>query len=201
MPINEGILALPGFNRSKQVRLIGPGGEQLGTYTISLAQNMAYDKGLDLVLIAPQNNPPVCKILDYGKFKFERDKKEKEARKNQQVSELKEIQLTVNIDTNDFNTKARNANRFLDNGDRVRVVLRFRGRQLSRTEQGTELLKRFEEACSEEGQVDKPPVLDGRSMTMFIAPIKAVKQKKNPKPSEQAAVEEKTAEEAPEKES
>ena len=199
MPINEGILTLPGFNRSKQVRLIGPGGEQLGTYTISLAQNLAYDKGLDLVLIAPQNNPPVCKILDYGKFKFERDKKEKEARKNQQVSELKEIQLTVNIDTNDFNTKARNANRFLENGDRVRVVLRFRGRQLSRTEQGTELLKRFEEACSEKGQVDKPPVLDGRSMTMFIAPIQAVKQKQAPKPVEQAA-EENTAEKVPDKE-
>ncbi len=200
MPINEGILSLPGFNRSKQVRLIGPGGEQLGTYTLSLAQNMAYDKGLDLVLIAPQNNPPVCKILDYGKYKFERDKKEKEARRNQQTSELKEVQLTVNIDTNDFNTKARNANRFLENGDRVRVVLRFRGRQLSRTEQGTELLKRFEEACAEKGQVEKAPVLEGRSMTMFIAPVKAAKQKKAAKPTEQRQAAQQSAAESPEKE-
>ena len=173
MTINEAILALPGFSRSKQIRLIGSGGEQIGTVTLSAALGTANDKGLDLVLIAPQGNPPVCKILDYGKYRFERDKKEKEARKNQQTSTVKEVQLSCNIDTNDFNVKARNALKFLDNGDKVRVVLRFRGRQLSRTEQGTELLKKFEEACSEKGQVDKDPVLEGKTMTMFISPIKA----------------------------
>lgn len=184
MPVNEAIYELPGFSRSKQVRLIGAGGEQLGTVALSVAQSTAADKGLDLVLIAPQGNPPVCKILDYGKYRFERDKKEKEARKNQQVSTVKEVQLSCNIDTNDFNVKARNALKFLDNGDKVRVVLRFRGRQLSRTEQGVELLKKFEETCSEKGQVDKAPVLDGKSMTMLIVPIKQNAKKKAEKAEE-----------------
>ena len=181
MPVNEEILQEPGFNKSKQVRLIGPAGDQLGTVSIGNAQNIAYDRGLDLVLIAPQSNPPVCKILDYGKYKFERDKKEKEARKNQQVSEVKEVQLSCNIDTNDFNTKVRNAIRFLENGDKVRVVLRFRGRQMTRTESGVELLKKFEEACAEKGTVEKAPLLEGKTMTMFVSPLKASAKGKTPK--------------------
>lgn len=187
MTINEGILALPGFGKTKQVRVIGPTGEQLGNVSVAAALNIAYEKGLDLVLVAPQGNPPVCKVLDYGKFRFERDKKEKEARKNQQVADIKEVQLTCKIDVNDFNTKARNALRFLSNGDKVRVVLRFKGRELSRMELGAELLEKFKEACSEKGVVDKEPVLEGRSMTMFISPIKASASAKKDKVKEAEA--------------
>ena len=170
--INEGIFALPGFGRSKQVRVIGADGEQVGVIALSAALDMAYDKGLDLVLIAPQGDPPVCRIMDYGKFRFERDKKEKEARKKQQIVEIKEIQLSCHIDVNDFNTKVNHALRFLGNGDKVKVMVRFRGRQLSHTELGAELLKKFEQACAEKGSVDKAPAMEGRSMIMFLSPLK-----------------------------
>lgn len=172
MTINEAIAQLQGFSRSKQVRVIGPEGEQIGVIALEKAQNMAYDKGYDLVLIAPQGEPPVCRIMDYGKFRFERDKKEKEARKKQQVVDIKEVQLSCHIDVNDFNTKVNHALRFLGNGDKVRVMVRFKGRQLSHPELGTELLKKFEQACAEKGTVDKMPAMEGRSMIMFISPLK-----------------------------
>ena len=179
MTINEGITSLQGFNRSKQVRVIGPAGEQLGVMALQNAQNTAYDRGLDLVLIAPQGEPPVCRIMDYGKFRFESDKKEKEARKKQQIAEIKEIQLSCHIDVNDFNTKVNHALRFLGNGDKVRVMVKFRGRQITHSELGVELLKKFEQACAEKGTVEKAPAIEGRSMIMFISPLKptALKEK------------------------
>ena len=184
MTINEAIFTLPGFSRQKQVRVIGADGEQVGVISASAALESAYDKGYDLVLMAPQGDPPVCRIMDYGKFRFERDKKEKEAKKKQQVVETKEIQLSCRIDVNDFNTKVNHAHRFLSGGDKVKVMVRFRGRQLSHTELGAELLKKFEEACAEKGTVDKAPAMEGRSMIMFLNPIKVGKEKTKQKSEE-----------------
>lgn len=186
MTINEGITSLQGFNRSKQVRVIGPAGEQLGVMALQNAQNTAYDRGLDLVLIAPQGEPPVCRIMDYGKFRFERDKKEKEARKKQQIAEIKELQLSCHIDVNDFNTKVNHALRFLGNGDKVRVMVKFRGRQITHSELGVELLKKFEQACAEKGTVEKAPAIEGRSMIMFISPLKPTASKEKAKAASDA---------------
>ena len=137
------------------------------------ALKKAEAKNLDLVKIAPTANPPVCKIMDYGKFRFEREKREKEAKKKQQTIELKEIQLSCRIDTHDFETKANHARRFLSDGNKVRVVMKFKGREMSHMNIGKEILENFEAACSELGTVDKKPVLDGRFMSMVISPVKA----------------------------
>ena len=158
--------------KEKKIRVVGSDGEQLGVMSSDEALRKAYDEGLDLVMMAPQAVPPVCKIMDYGKYRFERDKKEKEARKKQQVVEVKEIQLSYRIDTHDFETKVKHALRFLGEGNKVRVVLRFRGREMSHLTMGAELMTKFEESCAEVGSVDKKPVLDGRLMTMIIVPIK-----------------------------
>lgn len=166
MLINEDI-------RLKEVRVIGEDGEMLGVMTGNAALKMAYDRGLDLVLIAPQAAPPTCRIMDYGKYRFDREKKEKEARKKQQIVELKEVQLSCRIDVHDFETKARNAIKFLTAGNKVRVVVRFKGREMAHQELGRDVLARFEAAVAEAGTVDKKPVLDGRNMTMIIAPVKA----------------------------
>ena len=163
--INEAI-------KEKKIRVVGSDGEQLGIMSSDEALGKAYDEGLDLVMMAPSAVPPVCKIMDYGKYRFERDKKEKEARKKQQVVEVKEIQLSYRIDTHDFDTKAKHALRFLGDGNKVRVVLRFKGREMSHVAMGSELMARFEAACAEMGTVDKKPVLDGRIMSMIIVPIK-----------------------------
>ena len=133
---------------------------------------MAYDKDLDLVLIAAQSEPAVCRIMDYGKFRFERDKKDKENKKKQQKVDIKEVQLACKIDTNDFNTKVNHAKRFLTDGNKVRVVVRFKGRQMAHQEIGAELLERFAAAVSELGSMDKKPVLEGRNLAMFIVPVK-----------------------------
>ena len=164
--------------RDKEVRLIGENGETLGEkVSATQALKMAYDRGLDLVLIAPQATPPVCRIMDYGKYRFDREKKEKEARKKQKVIEIKEIQLTCLIDTNDFNTKVNHARRFLTDGNKVKVMVKFKGRQMSRQDVGKELLERFQEACSDLGAPEKAAVLDGRNMIMFIAPAKTAAAK------------------------
>ena len=134
---------------------------------------MAYEQGLDLVLMSAQATPPVCKIMDYGKFRFEREKREKEAKKKQQVIELKEIQLSCRIDTHDFETKVKHAHRFLTSGNKVRVVMKFKGREMSHMNIGREILDRFEEACAELGTVEKKPVLDGRFLSMVISPVKS----------------------------
>ena len=153
--------------------MIGPEGETLGIMSSAKALEIAYDQGLDLVMMSAQAVPPVCKVMDYGKFRFERDKREKEAKKKQQTIELKEIQLSCRIDTHDFETKANHARRFLSDGNKVRVVMKFKGREMSHMNIGREILDKFEEACSEVGTVDKKPVLDGRFMSMVISPVKA----------------------------
>ena len=153
--------------------MVGVEGDPIGIMSPEAALKIAYDQGYDLVLMAPQAVPPVCRIMDYGKYRFERDKKEKEAKKKQQVVELKEIQLSCRIDTHDFETKARHAVKFLEIGNKVRVVMRFKGREMSHVSIGQEIMQKFQDTCSAVGSVDKPPVLDGRMMSMVISPIKA----------------------------
>ena len=156
--------------RDKEIRVIGPTGEQLGIMSSRDALAAAYDQGLDLVKIAPTATPPVCKIMDYGKFRFEQTKKEKEAKKNQHVTEVKEIRMSPGIDTNDFNVKVKNAMKFLKDGNRVKVTVRFRGREMAHTDIGKTLLAKFIEDCSELSSSDKPPKLEGRHMSIFLAP-------------------------------
>ena len=156
--------------RDKEVRVIGADGAQLGIMSAADAQRLAYEKDLDLVKIAPNATPPVCKIMDYGKFRFEQLKKEKEAKKNQRVVEIKEVRMSPNIDTNDFNVKVKNAQKFLKEGNRVKVTVRFRGREMAHTSIGEVLLKQFGDACAEMATVEKNPKLDGRLMTMFLSP-------------------------------
>ena len=158
--------------KAKEVRVVGVEGEAIGIMSSDDALKLAYDKGYDLVLMAPQAQPPVCRIMDYGKYRFERDKKEKEAKKKQQVIELKEIQLSCRIDTHDFETKARHAQRFLESGNKVRVVMRFKGREMSHMAIGQEIMEKFQQSCSEFGTVDKAPVLDGRILSMVVSPVK-----------------------------
>ena len=166
--------------KAKEVRLIGEEGEQLGVKSLDSAKTYAYDRGLDLVLIAPQAVPPVARAMDYGKFRFERDKKEKEARKKQQVIKVKEVKLSCRIDTHDFDTRVNHAKRFLTDGDKVKVIVVFRGREMTHQEIGRELIERFENAVSEFGAADKKPVMEGRFMSVVLAPLKntPVKAKK-----------------------
>lgn len=161
--------------KAKELRIVGEDGSQLGIMSSEQALNLAYDKGLDLVMMSAQAEPPVCRIMDYGKFRFEKEKREKEARKKQQVVELKEVQLSCRIDTHDFETKANHAIRFLSAGNKVRVVVKFRGREMSHMEIGREILERFVARVSEYGSVDKKPALEGRFMSMIILPVKAAK--------------------------
>jgi translation initiation factor IF-3 len=134
------------------------------------ALNRAASQNLDLVKIAPQATPPVCKIMDYGKFKFEQQKREKEARKNQHIVEIKEIRLSLNIDTHDFETKLNHATKFLKSGDKVKASIRFRGREMGHPEHGLEIMRQFAEACTEFASIEKPAKLEGRQMLMFLAP-------------------------------
>lgn len=149
--------------------MIGSNNEQLGIMSIQAAMAAAEEKNLDLVKIAPHAVPPVCRICDYGKLRFEQAKKDKEAKKNQHAVEVKEVRFGVNIDTHDFEVKARNAVRFLKEGNKVKVSVRFRGRELSHTSLGNDLLLRFAESISDYGVVEKAPKMEGRSMTMFLA--------------------------------
>ena len=158
--------------RVKEVRMLDENGEQLGVMELDAAKTYAYERDLDLVLIAPQAKPPVCRAMDYGKYCYEQDKREKEAKKKQQTVEVKEVQLSCRIDTHDFETKANRAKKFLADGNKVRVCLRFKGREIAHQELGREMLGKFAEACSELGSVDKKPTLEGRQLTMFIAPVK-----------------------------
>ena len=154
----------------KEVRLISAEGEQLGIMPVTTALEKAAEEELDLVKISPNAVPPVCKLMDYGKFKFEQTKRDKEAKKNQRVVEIKEVRMSPGIDVNDFNVKLRNAQRFLADGDRVKVTVRFRGREMAHTDIGKRLLLKFAEECSEMAAMDKEPKLDGRHMTMFLSP-------------------------------
>ena len=160
--------------RDKQVRLIGSDGSQLGLMSSAQALQRAMELNLDLVKIAPQATPPVCKIIDYGKYRFEQAKREKEAKKNQHIVDIKEIRLSLNIDVHDFNTKLGHAERFLKDGDKVKVSIRFRGREMGHPEQGHEIMRRFAEALGEIANVEKASKLEGRNMLMFLAskPVK-----------------------------
>ena len=156
--------------RDSEIRLIGSTGEQLGIMSAAQAQRIADEQGLDLVKISPQATPPVCKLMDYGKFRFEQGKREKEAKKNQHVVEIKEIRMSPGIDVGDFNTKLKNAQKFLADGNRVKVSVRFRGREMAHTDIGKDLLVRFAEQCAEVAKLDKEPKLEGRSMSIFLSP-------------------------------
>ena len=168
--INEDIL-------DKEVRLISDTGEQLGIMSVQAAMDIAIEKDLDLVKIAPGSVPPVCKIMDYGKFRFEQAKKDKEAKKNQHIVEVKEIRMSPGIGENDFNVKLRNTQKFILDGDRVKVSVRFRGREMAHTNLGEALLKDFAEKCSEFAVLDKEPKLEGRNMSMFISPKQSATNK------------------------
>lgn len=150
--------------------MIGADGAQLGIMSARDALNLAAEKNLDLVKIAPQATPPVCKIIDYGKYRFEQAKREKEAKKNQRVVEIKEIRLSLNIDTHDFETKRNHAIRFLNDGNKVKVSIRFRGREMGHPELGADIMKCFAESLADTANVDKPAKLEGRNMLMFLAP-------------------------------
>ena len=161
LSINEEISA-------KEVRLIDENGEQVGVIETKAALARAYEQGLDLVEISPNSAPPVCRIMDYGKYRFEREKKEKEQRKKQTTIDIKEIQLSCRIDTHDFETKLKHARKFLESGAKVKVCIKFKGREMSHTAIGLEVITKFGEACTDLGVIEKNPVLDGRQMIMFV---------------------------------
>ncbi len=156
--------------RDPEIRLISEDGEQLGIMSSEEALALAAEKDLDLVKIAPTANPPVCKIMDYGKFRFEKAKKEKEARKNQKIIEIKEIRLSLNIDTHDFDFKLKNARKFIAEGNKLKVSIRFRGREMAHPELGTEIMDKAVQALEDVAVVDKPAKLEGRQMLMFMSP-------------------------------
>lgn len=158
--------------RDKEVRLIGPDGEQLGIMSAKEAYFKAKDANLDLVKIAPTAKPPVCKIIDYGKFRYELARKAKEAKKKQKTIETKEIRLSPNIDTNDLNTKVNQARKFLQKGAKVKVALRFRGREMAHKEVGKDILDSFFQQLEDVATIDKPAKMEGRSMVMFLSATK-----------------------------
>lgn len=163
MILNEGI-------RAREVRLVDQNGEQLGIKSRVEALEIATRVNLDLVLVAPNAKPPVARIMDYGKFRFEQQKKDKEARKNQKTISLKEVRLSPTIDEHDFNTKLRNAIKFLEKGDKVKASIRFKGRAITHKEIGQRVLVRFAEECKEVATVETAPKMDGRSMFLILAP-------------------------------
>ena len=170
MTISKQVHELNEAISDKEIRLIGPAGEQLGIMAPAQALRIAEEQSLDLVKISPQASPPVCKLMNYGKFRFEQGKREKEARKNQHVVEIKEIRMSPGIDIGDFNTKLRNAQKFIADGNRVKVSVRFRGREMAHTDIGRDLLTRFAEQCAEVANLDRPAKLEGRMMSIFLSP-------------------------------
>jgi len=156
--------------REREVRLIDENGEQLGVMSTAAALAVAEQRNLDLVNVAPQSKPPVCKIMDYGKYRFETAKRDKEARKNQRVIELKEVRLSATIDLHDLEVKAKAASRFFADGNKVKASIRFRGRQATHSEIGRDVMNQFYNMLKDECVIDKPPKLEGRNMTMFLSP-------------------------------
>ncbi|MFY0680557.1 MAG: translation initiation factor IF-3 [Thalassovita sp.] len=157
--------------RAQEIRLIGADGENVGVVSPARAMSMADEAGLDLVEISPNAEPPVCKIMDFGKFKYEQQKRESEARKNQKTIEVKEVKFRPNTDTHDYGVKLRNVFKFLENGDKVKVTLRFRGREMAHQNLGRELLERVAEDTKELGKVENMPKMEGRQMVMMIGPL------------------------------
>ena len=186
--INEEII-------DKELRVIGDDGEQLGIMSAEEALKIAEEKELDLVKISPMAKPPVCKIMDYGKFRFEQAKREKEAKKNQRVMEVKEIRMSPSIGENDLQTKLKAALKFLADGDRVKVSIRFRGREMAHTNLGEQILRDFADKCSELANLDKQPKLEGRNMSMFLSPKSAQAVKKAQKEAAKKKAEAASAEE------
>ncbi len=174
LPINEAI-------KVSEVRVIGPANEQLGIMKIEDARQYAYNAGVDLVLIAPNAEPPVCRAIDYGKFCFERDKREKEAKKKQVIVKVKEIQLSCRIEQHDFDTRVNQAKKFLSEGNKVKAVVRFKGREMSHQELGKEVILKFQDALTGIGSSEKKPVLDGRYMSIVLSPVKQDKRAENKK--------------------
>ena len=172
------------------MRLIGEDGEQLGIMSSEEALGIAVERDLDLVMISPGAKPPVCKIMDYGKYRFEQSKREKEAKKNQRVIEVKEIRMSPSIGENDFLVKLRNGQKFLTEGDRLKVTVRFRGREMAHTELGRQLLERFARECEDIAKLDKGAKLEGRFMTEFLSPKPQTPAKKQSKKPEEPAAEE-----------
>ncbi|WP_138494132.1 translation initiation factor IF-3 [Paenibacillus pinistramenti] len=156
--------------RAKEVRLVGPDGEQIGIKPIREAQQMAVDLNLDLVNIAPTAKPPVCRIMDYGKFRYEQQKKDKEARKNQKIVDIKEVWFRSNIEEHDYQTKLRNVIKFLNEGDKVKCSVRFRGREIAHADIGQKILERVKTEVAEMSSIERQPKLEGRSMIMILAP-------------------------------
>ena len=154
--------------RDKEVRVIGENGDQLGIMPIREAMHLAQEAELDLVKIAPKAQPPVCKIIDYGKYRYELARKEKEARKKQKIVEVKEVRLSPNIDTNDLNTKVNNAKKFISKGNKVKITLRFRGREMAHVQQSKHILDDFAEMLKDVASIEKAPKLEGRSMSMVL---------------------------------
>ena len=165
-PINEEIDG----KEYKELRIVGPDGEAIGIMTRVEAQSYADGRNLDLVLIAPQGNPPVARVMDYGKFRFEQTKKEKAQRSAQKQIELKEVRLSLSIDQNDLNTKIAHANSFLEKGDKVKVTIRFKGREVTHVSLGEKLMERFAEGCADLGTPEKSPKLEGRNFTVMMQP-------------------------------
>jgi len=159
--------------RDKEIRVIGANGDQLGIMSAREAQNIADDEGLDLVKISPNANPPVCKIMNYGKYQFELAKKAKEAKKNQKVTEIKEVWLSMTIDVGDLNVKAKQAQKFLSQGNKVKVSIRMRGRQMAHSDLSIDVMKRFFEIVKDYGTMEKQPLMEGRNVWMMLAPLKA----------------------------
>ncbi len=170
LPISNKELQINEQIRDKELRVVDSDGTQLGIMPLKQAMELAEQRNLDLVKIAPQAKPPVCKIIDYGKFRFEQSKREKEQRKNQRVVDIKEVRLSLNIDTHDFETKKNHAVRFISEGNKVKASIRFRGREMGHPELGQDIMRRFADAMSEVANVEKPAKLEGRTMLMFLAP-------------------------------
>ena len=162
-------LPINGQIRAKEVQLIGDNGEKLGVLSLRDALAQAEEKKLDLVLVAPQGNPPVCKIMNYGKYKFEQAKKEKEAKKKQKVVEVKEIRITPNIEEHDFGFKAKNARKFIEDGNKLKITVRFRGREVNNSKLGEDVLNKFIENLSDIANVEKRPKLEGRNMFIMLS--------------------------------
>ena len=169
MLINEDI-------KAPEVRVIGPNNEQVGILKIDEARTYAYNNGVDLVLIAPTATPPVCRAIDYGKFCFERDKREKEAKKKQVIVKVKEVQLSCRIEQHDFETRVNHAKRFLGEGNKVKAVVRFKGREMAHQDLGREVIEKFQSACEGFGVAEKKPILEGRFMSIILSPVKPEKK-------------------------
>jgi len=175
LQVNEAI-------KDEELRIVGADGAQMGFMSAKKALELAFSLNLDLVKIAPQAIPPVCKIMDYGKFRYEQAKREKEAKKSQHIIDVKEIRLSMNIDTHDFETKKDRALKFLSDGDKVKVTIRMKGREMSHPEIGRDIMKKFAESCQEIANLEKAPISEGRSMIMFLAPKQAIVNNKKKLP-------------------